>query len=150
MLDIAAAGSIYFFWTQQIREVTKRQRETVAKELQDTATGTVFPNGWRTSQRTSRSQKHLHPQKLLVALIRNVLLKSGITEAQYFYSLPKDQNCEVCKRTKIIKASCRRRTGEPVRRAERNLANLITADHKVFNEGSESRHNHRHSIVVQD
>ena len=27
---------------------------------------------------------------------------------------------------------------------------MITADHKVFNEGSESRHNHRYSIVVQD
>ena len=27
---------------------------------------------------------------------------------------------------------------------------MITADHKVLNEGSESRHNHRYSIVVQD
>ena len=34
-------------------------------------------------------------------------------------------------------------------RAE-NFGYLITADHKVLNEESESRHNHRYAIVVQD
>ena len=37
------------------------------------------------------------------------------------------------------------RTGNSVPRAEK-FGGLITADHKVLNEGSESRHNHRYSI----
>ena len=32
---------------------------------------------------------------------------------------PKDRNCEICQRTKIIRASCRRRTCEAVLRAEK-------------------------------
>ena len=35
---------------------------------------------------------------------------------------PKDRNCEICKRTKITRAPCRRRNGEAVLRAE----NLVT------------------------
>ena len=31
---------------------------------------------------------------------------------------PKDRNCEICKRTKITRAPCRRRNGEAVPRAE--------------------------------
>ena len=41
---------------------------------------------------------------------------------------PKDRNCEICKRTKITRAPCRRRNGEAVPRAE-NFGDLITADH---------------------
>ena len=33
---------------------------------------------------------------------------------------------------------------------QRGLVILITADHKAFHEGAESRHNHRYSAVVQD
>ena len=44
---------------------------------------------------------------------------------------PKDRNCEICQRTKITSAPCRRRNGEAVRRAE-NFGVLITADHKVL------------------
>ena len=40
------------------------------------------------------------------------------------------------------------RTGG-VPRAE-NFGDLITADHKVLNDGGESRNNHRHAFVVQD
>ena len=61
---------------------------------------------------------------------------------------PKDRNCEICKRTKIRRAPCRRRNGEAVPRAE-NFRDLITADHKVLSD-SESRNNHRHAVVVQD
>ena len=43
---------------------------------------------------------------------------------------PKDRNCEICKRTKITRAPCRRRNGEAVPRAA-NFGNLITADQKV-------------------
>ena len=42
---------------------------------------------------------------------------------------PKDRNCEICKRTKITRAPCRRRNGEAVPRAV-NFCDLITADHK--------------------
>ena len=62
---------------------------------------------------------------------------------------PKDRNCEICKRTKITRAPCRRRSGGAVLRAE-NFGDLITADHKVLSENCESRINHRYAIVVQD
>ena len=62
---------------------------------------------------------------------------------------PKDRNCEICQRTKITRAPCRRRIGRVVPRAE-NFGDLITADHKVLSEGCESRNNHRHAVVVQD
>ena len=62
---------------------------------------------------------------------------------------PKDRNCEICKRTKITRAPCRRRNGEAVPRAE-NFGDLITADHKVFSDNCESRNNHRYAVVVQN
>ena len=46
---------------------------------------------------------------------------------------PEDRNCEICKRTKITRAPCRRRNGEAVPRAE-NFGDLITADHKVLSD----------------
>ena len=56
---------------------------------------------------------------------------------------PKDRNCEICPRTRITTAPCRRRNGGggAVPRAE-NFGDLITADHKVLSEGCESRNNH--------
>ena len=63
--------------------------------------------------------------------------------------LPKDRNCEICKRTKITRAPCRRRKGEAVPRAN-NFGDLITADHKVLSDNCESRNNHRYAVVVQD
>ena len=54
---------------------------------------------------------------------------------------PKDRNCEICQRTKITRAPCRRRIGGAVPRAE-IFGVLFTADHKVLNEGCESRNNH--------
>ena len=62
---------------------------------------------------------------------------------------PKDRNCEICQRTKITRAPCRRRIGGAVLRAE-NFGDLITADHKVLSESCESRNNHRYAIVMQD
>ena len=62
---------------------------------------------------------------------------------------PKDQNCEICKRTKIARAPCRRRNGEAVPRAD-NCGDLITAVHKVLSDNCESRNNHRYAVVVQD
>ena len=65
-------------------------------------------------------------------------------------TLPKDQNCDICLGTKTTSASCRRRTGTVVPRAE-NFGDIITGDHKVLlSEGCESRNNHRYAVVVQD
>ena len=61
----------------------------------------------------------------------------------------RDRNCEICKRTKITRAPCRRRNGEAVPRAV-NFGDLITADHKVLSDNCESRNNHRYAVVVQD
>ena len=73
-----------------------------------------------------------------------------------FHTLPErpklrnlDRNCEICQRTKITRAPCRRRKGEAVPRAV-NFGDLITADHKVLSEDYESRINHRCAVVVQD
>ena len=62
---------------------------------------------------------------------------------------PKDRNCEICQRTKIARAPCRRRIGGAVPRAQ-NFGDLITADHKVLSEKCESRNNHRYAVVAQD
>ena len=62
---------------------------------------------------------------------------------------PKDRNCEICQRTKITRAPCRRRNGEAVPRDE-NFGDLMKADHKVLSENCESRNNHRYAVVVQD
>ena len=62
---------------------------------------------------------------------------------------PKDRNCEICKRTKITRAPCRRRNGGAVPRAD-NFGDLITADHKVLSDNCESRNNHQYAVVVQD
>ena len=62
---------------------------------------------------------------------------------------PKDRNCEICQRTKITRAPCRRRNDGAVPRAE-NFGDLITADHKVLSDIGESRNNHRYAVVVQD
>ena len=62
---------------------------------------------------------------------------------------PKDRNCEICKRTIIARAPCRRRNGGAVPRAA-NFGDLTTADHKVLSDNCESRNNHRYAVVVQD
>ena len=62
---------------------------------------------------------------------------------------PKDRNCDRCLRTKITRVPCRRRDEVSIPRAEK-FGDLITVDHKVLNEGSESRNNHRDAVVVQD
>ena len=59
------------------------------------------------------------------------------------------QNGDICLKTKITRASCRRRAGTVVPRAER-FGDLITADDKVLSEESESRNNHRYAVVEQD
>ena len=62
---------------------------------------------------------------------------------------PKDRNGEICQRTKITRAPCRRRNGEAVPRADK-FGDLITADYKVLSDNCESRNNHRYAVMVQD
>ena len=66
-----------------------------------------------------------------------------------YIHFPKDRNCNICMRTKITRATCRKRTGTAILRAE-NFCDMTTADHKVLNEEGESRNNHRYAVVVQD
>ena len=56
--------------------------------------------------------------------------------------VPKDRNLDVCSRTKIARVPCRRCDEGSFPRALK-FGDLITADHKILNDGSESRNNHR-------
>ena len=76
-------------------------------------------------------------------------VEPGSGKHSVFRHFPKDPNCEICLMTKITRGSCRRRADAVVPRAE-IFGDLITADHKVLSEESESRNNHRYAVVVQD
>ena len=76
-------------------------------------------------------------------------MEPGSDKHSMYTHFPKDRKCDICLKTKMTMASCRRRVGTVVPRAE-NFGDLRTADHKVLSEGSESRHNHRYAVVVQD
>ena len=56
----------------------------------------------------------------------------------FYTHFPKDRNCEICQRTKITRAPCRKRIGGAVPRTN-FFGDLITAEHKVLSEGCESR-----------
>ena len=90
-----------------------------------------------------------HTRVLLMNRLQSRREKLFRANTVFYTPFPKDRNCELCQRTKITRANCRRRTGEVVHRAE-NVGDLVTADHKVLSEGCESRNNHRHAVVVQD
>ena len=111
-------------WLQEFRE--NQVDDTVAER--------------RDSHASSSHEPSLEP-----TLTRSV----DLGKQSVYTHFPKDQNCEICQRTKITRAPCRRRIGGAVLRAE-NFGDLITADHKVLSEGCESRNNHRYAIVVQD
>ena len=95
------------------------------------------------SQDTSKSSHELpmEPPRAKV--------EPGSGKHSVFSHFPKDQNCDICLKMEITRASCRRRVGTVVPRAE-NFGDLITADHKVLSEESESRNNHRYAVLVQD
>ena len=75
--------------------------------------------------------------------------REDLCKHSVYTHFPKDRNCEICQRTKIRRAPCRRRNGGAVHRAE-NFGDLITADHEVLCDNCESRNNHRYAVVVQD
>ena len=112
----------------------------------------VFQIGYR-SLSMDLLMKVFQNIETLPVLTMNCLLepraKVASSKHNIFTHFPKDRNCDVCLRTKITRASCRRRTGAVVPRAE-SLGGLTTADHKVLSEGCESRHFLRYGVVVQD
>ena len=105
----------------------------------------IFLNGWRRSQMIQRTQHCMHPHTFL----RTVVSKSKSKQHSIYIHFQTDRNCEVHLRTKLTRVPCRKRIGEVLLRAEK-FGDLITADHKVLNEESESRNNHRYAVVVQD
>ena len=92
------------------------------------------------SQDTSKSSHELPMEP-------RAKVEPGSGKHSVYTHFPKDPNCDICLKTKITRASCRRRTCTVVPRAE-HFGDLITADHKVLSEVSESRDNHRYAIVV--
>ena len=96
----------------------------------------------------SKLQKCLQSDTFRMTQIRNVQRKWHQRSA-VFSHFPKDRNCEVCLRTKITRARCRKRTGHQVLWADK-FGDWITADHKVLNQGGDSRNNHRYSVMVRD
>ena len=73
-------------------------------------------------------------------------MEPGSGKHSVYTHFAKDSNCDICLKTKITRASCRRRTRTVVARTE-HFGDLITADHKVLSE--EPRNNHRYAVVVQ-
>ena len=65
-----------------------------------------------------------------------------------FIHFPEDPNCEICKRTKVTRAACRRNSQSHTLRAAK-FGDIITADHHVLSEGGESRNDQRYAFVVQ-
>ena len=76
-------------------------------------------------------------------------VEPGSGKHSVYTHFPKDPNCEICLKTKTTRASCRRRAGTVVPRAD-NFRELTTAGHRVLSEGSESCNNHRYVVVIQD
>ena len=69
-----------------------------------------------------------------VSLERTPARSADLSKHSVYTHFPQDRNCEICQRTKITRAPCRRRIGRVVPRVE-NFGDLITGDHKVFSEG---------------
>ena len=74
-------------------------------------------------------------------------MELGLGKHSVSTHFPKDRKCDICLKTKITRASCRRRVGTVLPRAE-NFVDQMTADHTILSEESESRNNHRYAVVV--
>ena len=115
----------------------------------------VFLIGYSPSHLISRTWRCMcsHIPLIERSQIRKVMLQKWRLEknrSTAFHSrFCKDRNCDRCLRTKNTRVLCRRRNEGSIPRAEK-LGDLITAEHKVLNEGCEPRNNHRFAGVVQD
>ena len=92
----------------------------------------------------SHFQRFLLPQILLQTIQKEITM--------YSFIFPKGPNCEVCRRTKVTRAPCRRNPDDRADRmkiAER-FGDMIIAARKVLHEEQESRLHHKYAVVVQD
>ena len=94
------------------------------------------------SQDTSKSSHELPMEP-------RAKVEPGSGKHSVYTHFPKDQNCDICLKTKTTRSSYRRRAGTVVLRAE-HFGDLITADHKVLSQESEPQNNHRYAVVVQE
>ena len=99
--------------------------------------------------REPRDRRNASSRKLFSWLRSRTSYKSGTKEAQFLYSLPERPKLRGLQAKQDYKGSLQKANCDSVPRAEK-CGDLITADLKVLNEGCESRHNHRYSVVVQD
>ena len=120
----------------RILENEVQQQKTAMKQAQ--------PLGQKMDQTRARFRRAVESgEKAMQAL------QKAQENFEQAHSLFKDPNCDICLKTKITRASCRRRAGTVVPRVE-NFGDMITADHNVLSEESESRNNHRNAVVVED
>ena len=94
------------------------------------------------SQDTSKSS-----HELPVEPRAKVEPRSG--EHSVFTHFPKDPNCDICLKTKITRFLAQDAMVESYL-VLKKFGDLISADHKVRSEESESRNNHRYAVVAQD
>ena len=119
-------------WLQEFKENLVDER--LSTEL--------WENPEQRSQDTSKSSPELPTQP-------RANVEPGSGKHSVFWHFPKDPNCDICLKTKLTRASCRRRAGTVVPRAE-HVGDLNTAGHRFLGEESESRNNHSYAVVVQD
>ena len=113
------------------------------RNLVDESTSTEpWGNPEQRSQDTSRSSNELPMEP-------RANVEPGSGKHSVYMHFPKDPNCDICLKTKITRASYRKRTGTVVSKAE-YFRDLITAVHRVISEESEARNNYRYAVVVQD
>ena len=124
---------------------TEKPVETQANQGETCVMILRFRNGCKNSGKIWWMMKFHYREALTPILLMKLLFepttkrREDLGRHSVYTHFPKDRNCEICKRTKITRAPCRRRTGEAVPRAV-NFGDLITAD----------RNNHRYAVVVQD
>ena len=131
-------------WANQKSKNQIKMRVTI--ENGETRAIPTYRNGCKNSKRILRVTQFLNAELHTPILLMNHLQSLRLREVRIWVKhsvhthFPKDRNCEICQRTKITRAPCRRLIGGVVPRAE--LGDLITADHKVLSEGC--------AVVVQD
>ena len=147
---------------QQHSEVTIRHQETVAihpktpnnnnkRDINRASDDSLLDlqNGWRSLQIILKMQRCLHPHTFLTTQIRNVLQKCSSRSTIFWRASHRTVIAKYADKPRgqgllLQKTHFRSST------SSRKIGDLITADHKVFNEEGESGNNHRYAVVLQD
>ena len=131
---------------------TPNQKKRITSKYEQTRIIPTYRNGCKNLENLVDDRVLEHRDSLASSshgLSLELTRSADLGKHSVYTHFPKDRNCEICQRTKITRAPCRRRNGEAVPRAV-NFGDLITADHKVLSDNCESRNNHRYAVVVQD